>query len=643
MKTPPLLTGAALVFWGWHTTHLGFAVPMAILLEGARLINWRFEIEDRDFNRVADFTSVFFLVLVVYQFSNRSMHGIYTILQLMPIVLFLLLTSQLYSQRGVLRMSTLFVSLRSKNQEPRRSDDGNLDLSYPYFLACVVSASVVEVRSLSFFLGASVLVGWALWPLRPKRYPAALWLALLLAGCVLGFGGQMGLRTLQYTMERFVMSMLGDVMWASRDPNRAITAIGTIGRLKMSDGIRVRIRTEGPMRLPMLLREASYDEFSFGTWRARHAEFASIDALASGTLWPMTDTEPTHTATISVKRKAELSVVPVPHGIAHIADDDILEVQRNDYGTVMLEIPPGHIDYQIAFDPASTSALPPTEQDLRVPGSYADDFEELAERLGLASMGPAQQVSAVEAYFTDNFTYSLVQRRRWPGRMPLTNFLNETRSGHCEYFATATVLLLRVVGIPARYTVGFSIQEYSQLERAYIARSRHSHSWAEVYVDGRWRVVDTTPGVWGDLEDEHASSWQSLLDLWSWLMYHLDRVRTGESGLEDYYVWLLIPLLALLVWRLTERTRVRRGTAELHGIPGRRQGSGLDSEFLALIKQLEAQGYALQQGEPIGAWLHRLARNPHSNAIVAPLRRLLTLHYRYRFDPHGLNPEQRRP
>ena len=65
MKTPPLLTGAALIFWGWHTAHLGFAVPMAILLEGTRLLSWRFEIDDRDFNRIADFTSVFFLVLVV--------------------------------------------------------------------------------------------------------------------------------------------------------------------------------------------------------------------------------------------------------------------------------------------------------------------------------------------------------------------------------------------------------------------------------------------------------------------------------------------------------------------------------------------------------------------------------------------------
>lgn len=121
MKAPPLLIGAALVFWGWHTAHLGFAVPMAILLEGTRALGWRFEIDDRDFNRIADFTSVFFLVLVVYQFSNRAMHGIYVILQLMPIVLFLLITSQLYSQRGVLRMSTLFVSLRSKNQDaPRR-------------------------------------------------------------------------------------------------------------------------------------------------------------------------------------------------------------------------------------------------------------------------------------------------------------------------------------------------------------------------------------------------------------------------------------------------------------------------------------------------------------------------------------------
>ncbi|MBT8330725.1 MAG: transglutaminase-like domain-containing protein, partial [Deltaproteobacteria bacterium] len=39
----------------------------------------------------------------------------------------------------------------------------------------------------------------------------------------------------------------------------------------------------------------------------------------------------------------------------------------------------------------------------------------------------------------------------------IENFLTRSRSGHCEYFATATVLLLRQAGIPARYARGYSV------------------------------------------------------------------------------------------------------------------------------------------------------------------------------------------
>ncbi len=437
------------------------------------------------------------------------------------------------------------------------------------------------------------------------------------------------------------MSMLGDMMWTSRDPNRAITAIGYIGRLKMSDGIRVRITTEDQLELPILLREASYDEFSFGTWRARGATFITLDALAGTTVWPLSDAAPKYTVNINVKRKAELSVVPLPHGAATISHEEILEVQRNDHGTIMLEIPPGHIDYLVAVDPDARRTSAPTEQDSRLPRSYDDLFTGLADKLALAAMDPAQQIKTVKAYFDENFSYSLIQRRSWPGRMPITNFLNNTRSGHCEYFATATVLLLRAAGIPARYTVGFSIQEYSTLERAYIARSRHSHSWAEAFVGGRWQVVDTTPSVWADLEDQNASGWQGIQDLWSWLTFYIDRIRSGESGLEDYYVWMVIPLLAILGWRLSGRRRVRRNAANIDGARDPRMGVGRDSEFLTLLDHLSAQGHALRQGEPIGVWLQRLARNPHTRAFVAPLRRLLTLHYRYRFDPLGIDADER--
>jgi transglutaminase-like putative cysteine protease len=50
---------------------------------------------------------------------------------------------------------------------------------------------------------------------------------------------------------------------------------------------------------------------------------------------------------------------------------------------------------------------------------------------------------------------------RFTNETPLARFLLRTRSGHCEYFATATVLLLRQLGIPARYAVGYAVHEAS--------------------------------------------------------------------------------------------------------------------------------------------------------------------------------------
>lgn len=63
---------------------------------------------------------------------------------------------------------------------------------------------------------------------------------------------------------------------------------------------------------------------------------------------------------------------------------------------------------------------------------------------------------------------------------PLSTFLLKNRSGHCEYFATATTLLLREVGIPARYAIGFSVSEFSPLENQFIVRGRDSHAWTLV-------------------------------------------------------------------------------------------------------------------------------------------------------------------
>jgi hypothetical protein len=243
-------------------------------------------------------------------------------------------------------------------------------------------------------------------------------------------------------------------------------------------------------------------------------------------------------------------------------------------------------------------------------------------------------VKRVEAYFRQNFRYSL-----WKGERPrhetvLEEFFLRSRTGHCEYFATATVLLLRAAGVPARYAVGYSVQEWSRLERRWIVRARHAHSWSLVQVDGAWRDVDTTPAVWADTERDEASILEPLRDLWSWGGFLFARWRWSEeeSGVGEYAAWLLIPLVLLLVWRLYSRRHVGRGArgGERGAVAPRR---GQDSEFYLIERRLDAAGRGRRPSEPAAAWIERIQ--------ATELRPIVALHYRYRFDPLGLDSTER--
>ena len=67
-------------------------------------------------------------------------------------------------------------------------------------------------------------------------------------------------------------------------------------------------------------------------------------------------------------------------------------------------------------------------------------------------------------------------------------------SGHCEYFATALVLMLRSKGIPCRLVTGFAGGEWNEAAGRLTMRSRHAHAWVEV-LDPTigWYLVDATP------------------------------------------------------------------------------------------------------------------------------------------------------
>ncbi len=71
-------------------------------------------------------------------------------------------------------------------------------------------------------------------------------------------------------------------------------------------------------------------------------------------------------------------------------------------------------------------------------------------------------------------------------------FLNESPTGYCVHFASASVVLLRAAGIPARYVTGYLVN--AEAGEAVTVLDRNAHAWAEYYVQGvGWIPLDATP------------------------------------------------------------------------------------------------------------------------------------------------------
>src|SRR5690242_709746 len=69
---PPLLMGATLLFWGWQSQLLPVALLMAVIIEAARWVDVRWDLTDRDFNRIWTFCTLLLLTVAVYSFTQNE-------------------------------------------------------------------------------------------------------------------------------------------------------------------------------------------------------------------------------------------------------------------------------------------------------------------------------------------------------------------------------------------------------------------------------------------------------------------------------------------------------------------------------------------------------------------------------------------
>jgi hypothetical protein len=135
---------------------------------------------------------------------------------------------------------------------------------------------------------------------------------------------------------------------------------------------------------------------------------------------------------------------------------------------------------------------------------------ELARRIVGDARTPYEKAARIQSYLKDNYAYTLSLTRTDATIDAISDFLLNTKAGHCEYFASSMVILLRSVGVPARLVNGFQMGEQNSITGAYKVRQSDAHSWVEVYFaqSQRWVEFDPTPaaGI-----NQYTTSWATQL------------------------------------------------------------------------------------------------------------------------------------
>jgi hypothetical protein len=640
MNKDLLFLSFGLLSWGWLSETWPAAFALLFTLAVSQYSPWRWLMNSRQFYRCADLSALLVILLLIDVYILQpSSRPIFVLLKWFPVLFAPALFAQLFSSNQKLPLAALFYSLRKRQAEQPEETDFKLpykalynressvirlireiDFVQPYAALTVLSAGAANVQSSAYFIIAVTLFTGILWSIRPKHGAVLLWLLSIGLAVAVSYFGYQGLSRLNTLVEEKSLQWLGG--WQS-DPFKSQTSIGDIGELKLSDKIEFRLKADNPL----LLHQASYDIYLGQNWAASKRVFTAEN--------PVFPAENSGLKQLEILQQLNPeAVLALPDGTVKITGLEDAYLQFTELGSVKASLPPRFARYQAFYTGQRTGM--PGKHDLQIPRQHLDWLQQFSGELKLAEQPPEAAAERIKTYFRHNFFYSLYLGAETDPDLALREFMLKRKAGHCEYFAAATVLLLRQAGIPARLANGYSVDEYDSRQGLYIVRSRHAHAWAIAYINGVWRAVDSTPSQWLAMEEERASLWQPLTDSWSNYLFHFRQWQLQQTQQQNTELGLSAALLLTiyLAWRIySAKQKLYRNIQPEQSIELKPATQGLDSEFYLIEQCLQNTAQARQPNESIRQWVERLQ--------IPALNELYKLHYQLRFDPIGLSIEQR--
>jgi transglutaminase-like putative cysteine protease len=132
---------------------------------------------------------------------------------------------------------------------------------------------------------------------------------------------------------------------------------------------------------------------------------------------------------------------------------------------------------------------------LQLPSTLPQRVKNLAHQLLDNIPNTYDKAEVLETYLrSPPFSYSPQVKATPPGKDPVDYFLFDLKQDFCEYFASAMVVMLREVGVPARLVEGFTTGTFDTASNAYVVREQDAHAWVEVYfAQYGWIEFEPTP------------------------------------------------------------------------------------------------------------------------------------------------------
>ncbi len=245
---------------------------------------------------------------------------------------------------------------------------------------------------------------------------------------------------------------------------------------------------------------------------------------------------------------------------------------------------------------------------MQIPEGTTDRTIELADNITKGYNNDYDKAKAIEIYLKSNIDYSYSTDLPDDGEDIIDNFLFETKEGFCTYSATSMIIMLRSVGIPARYVKGFVIREKEKEDADNIVLQNNNkkqeesknnkrtvtgynaHAWVEAYLEGYgWLPFEPTSGFNFVQETKKIDYFKKpQTDIEDTKIDDLTNKNVKEKKIPTSYIIIFLITLKLVisVLLITSRLRKHKQFYEISTTPNK-----IIKLFTKILMLMELVGY----------------------------------------------------